>query len=344
MARVMFVGDVSLGEYYLSFGHGPRTLANQQSIFVQVQPILEQADLVVGNLEAPLCSNDYDESEPEDIVLKADPVHAAQLREAGFGIMQVANNHTMQHGESGFDESLRILEQHNIDAVGLHQHGPVEFECEGVRLGFMAASDVPDNTFLDQKRYQRLDERFVERVMSEARNFDHLIVMLHWGLESSTRPLPYQRELVDRLRAAGVSAIIGSHPHLFYEIENTEGMVTAYSLGNFVFDLCWDERLLQSGILDIHFYPDSVQARFWPVTITENGCVPVPSGAPESITKKLIPYDLGDEISGQQLQKMIYMVKNLHRGMLRPKLKFLGRKLLGPLAKPRSKASRDACQ
>ena len=77
--KVMFVGDVSLGEYYMSFGHGPRTLADEADIFEKVKPILESADFSVGNLEAPFCSNAYDLNEPEQIVLKAKPQHASQL-------------------------------------------------------------------------------------------------------------------------------------------------------------------------------------------------------------------------------------------------------------------------
>ena len=342
MPRVMFVGDVSLGEYYLSFGHGPRTRASTSRLFDQVEPILGQADLVVGNLEAPLCSHHYDVSEPEDIVLKADPAHAKLLQEAGFGIMQVANNHSMQHGRAGFDESLQTLQQHGMDAVGLADERPVVFEHAGLRLGFMAASDVPDNTLPDQDRYQRLDEHFLDRVAEEARNYDHLVVLLHWGLEASTSPLPYQRALATRLQSAGVSAIVGSHPHLVYEIEQLEGMTAAYSLGNFVFDLCWDARLLKSGILDIEFSKDHLESRFWPVTLTLDGCVPVPSGEPIEVGDKILPYELGDQMSSQQALKMRYMIRNLHRGMSRPKVRFLARKLLGPLVKPRSTGSRES--
>jgi len=344
MTRVMFVGDVSLGEYYLSFGHGPRTLAASQNIFESVAPVFRQADLVVGNLEAPLCSHAYDPAEPEDIVLKADPAHARQLREAGFGVMQVANNHTMQHGESGFDESLRTLDKHGIDAVGIKDQEPVLFEQGGLRLGFMAASDVPDNTFVDQQRYQRLDERFLERVEDAAHDYDHLVVLLHWGLEASTVPLPYQRALATRLKSAGVSAIVGSHPHLFYEIERQDDMIAAYSLGNFVFDLCWDPRLKKTGILDIEFSPESLNARYWPVSLTADGSVPVPAGDAVDIGDKVLPYDLGTRMDRQQLLKMNYLIRNLHRGMSRPKLRFLARKLLGPLARPRSRAGREARQ
>lgn len=323
----MFVGDVSLGEYYMSFGHGPRTFAESQNIFARVKNIFESADMVVGNLEAPITNLNYDRNEPESIVLKADPHHAKQLKDAGFKIMQVANNHTVQHGDDGFEETLQTLETMGISPVGLNQQKPVVIKHKGLQIAFMAASDVPDNTNKSQTKYQRLDENFLTRVEDETTKYDHLIVMLHWGLEASTAPLPYQRKLASRLHKAGVSAVIGSHPHLFYEIEKKDSFISAYSLGNFVFDLCWDKRLMKTGILEIDFLQKAVTARYWPVTIDKGGSLPTPIGKSISIEKTVTPYDLGGEMAFQQARKVVYMILNLHKGHTLLKIKFFYRKL-----------------
>lgn len=327
--KIMFVGDVSLGEYYMSFGHGPRTFANTQNIFANVDAIFESADMVVGNLEAPLTNLDYDRNEPESIVLKGSPVHAEQLKSAGFRVMQVANNHTVQHGDGGFDETLQTLNTMGISPVGLNQQKPVVVEHEGLRIAFVAASDVPDNTNKAQVKYQRLDEVFLTSVESEVGKYDHFVVMLHWGLEASTAPLPYQRKLVDRLYKAGVSAVIGSHPHLFYEIEKKNNFIAAYSLGNFVFDLCWDKRLMKTGILEIDFLPGELVARYWPVLITQNGCLPTPSGKPVSIDQTIVPYDLGKKMDFSQLRKVVYIIRKLYQGNTLLKVKFFYRKIGG---------------
>lgn len=325
----MFVGDVSLGEYYMSFGHGPRTFANSQNIFANVKTLFESADMVVGNLEAPITSLDYDLNEPESMVLKADPLHAEQLKQAGFGVMQIANNHTVQHGDGGFEETLQVLKKMGISAVGLNQQEPVVVEQEGLRIAFMAASDVPDNTNKAQIKYQRLDEDFLVSVEAEVKKYDHFVVMLHWGLEASTAPLPYQRELVDRLYTAGVSAVIGSHPHLFYEIEKRDGFISAYSLGNFVFDLCWDKRLMKTGVLEIDFLPGKLAAKYWPMVIDKNGCLPTPSGKAVSIDQTIVPYELGRKMAYQQLRKIIYLMLNCYKGNALLKIKFFYRKFSG---------------
>ncbi len=256
MMRIMFVGDLNLGEYYTGFGHGPQTYAMNtgNSVFDNVKEIFAGADLVVGNLEAPITRNNDDPADPEQCVLKVDPDCAFQLSDAGIGLVQIANNHVVQHGDAGFQDTLRTLDRLGVAYVGCNNQEPLIISSPSDQsIAFFAASDVPDNTNKQQSQYQCLDEGFLQRVQRSVTNYDHVVVMLHWGLEASTVPLPYQREMAARLKMAGVRAIIGSHPHLFYEIERDSDFVCAYSLGNFVFDLCWDSRLLKSGILEVDF-------------------------------------------------------------------------------------------
>tara|TARA_R110002124_G_scaffold143084_1_gene307915 strand:+ start:143 stop:1135 length:993 start_codon:yes stop_codon:yes gene_type:complete len=325
--RLMFVGDVNLGEYYPSFGHGPATFAEANDIFAGVSSTLGLANVVAGNLEASITDLNLDSSEPESMVLRASPAHAKQFKSAGFRILQVANNHSVQHGDDAFEQSVAIAESLGIAVIGLKDQEPVTISESGLTVGFLAASDVPDNTDKEQQHYQRLDDSFDEIVRRTVKSVDHLIVMLHWGLEASTVPLPYQRELAAKYKEYGVRAIVGSHPHLFYEVERDGDFVCAYSLGNFVFDLCWDTRLLKSGILDIELDSASVRnAKVWPVRITKNGCFPVNSGDPAEIVDTLRIYDLGSNMKWQQIKKLIYFFKNIFAGKTDLKLKFIARK------------------
>lgn len=323
----MFVGDICLGEYYPSFGHGPGTFSDSRYVFSKVQHIFDLADFVVGNLEAPITQRNVHLNEAESSVLKVTPKHSKQLQKAGFGVLQIANNHIVQHSSEGFDDTLRELDSLQVKPVGLNNESPVLMECNGLKVGFLAASDVPDNTNKQQDKYQRLDKNFIEKIKAEVKNYDHLIVLLHWGLEASTKPLPYQRQLANELREAGVTAIVGNHPHLFYEIEKSGNFVSAYSLGNFVFDLCWDSRMLKSGILDIELTKQSVNVKLWPVELKENGCLPTPTGEAITIENKLTLYNLGNEMGLQQLKKTAYLILNLHKGNTLLKIKFFTKKI-----------------
>jgi len=329
----MFVGDLCLGEFYLSFGHGPKDFSNSSNVFSNVQSIFDQADIVVGNLEAPITNRNTHSKEPENSVLKAAPKHAPTLKKAGFKVLQVANNHTVQHSNEGFEDTLSTLSGLNISAVGLNNQIPVTISHGGLTYGFLAASDVPDNTDKSQNKYQRLNDVFLAQVKSQTENFDHLIVMLHWGLEASTKPLPYQRELVNQLYASGVSAIIGSHPHLFYEVEKRDKFICAYSLGNFVFDLCWDKRMTKTGILDLEFSKNDISAKLHLVDIQENGCLPTPTGEVIDINQTITPYQLGNSMDNQQIRKAIYFILNLHKGNTMLKISFFTHKIIGLLKK-----------
>lgn len=337
--RIMFVGDINLGEYYTSFGHGPRTYAKTRSPFEHVLPLLREADLVVGNLEAPLTHANYDSNEPESVVLRGDPEHARYLAEANFKVLQVANNHTVQHGEEGFIETIEALKANQILPVGLNGQHVQTIQINGESLGFLAASDVPDNTNKAQTSYQRFDEDFKTLVKDSVRMVDHLFVLLHWGLESSTAPMAYQKEYAKELADIGVRGVIGQHPHLFYPLWQHKGTVVAPSLGNFVFDLCWDPRLTSSGILDLTIHQDQVSWKVWPIELTENGATPKIVGiAQESRHENDVVnlFDLGESMSGEQTRKLRYFFRHLHEGNLGLKTKFILRKFF-PILRPKTR-------
>jgi len=337
--RIMFVGDINLGEYYTSFGHGPRTYAKTRNPFEHVLPLLQQADLVVGNLEAPLTRANFDPKEPESVVLRGDPQDARYLAEANFKVLQIANNHTVQHGEEGFNETVETLRSHGILPIGLNGQPLQTIQINGERLGFLSASDVPDNTNKAQISYQRFDEDFKALVKRSVRMVDHLFVVLHWGLESSTAPMEHQKEYASELANAGIRGVIGQHPHLFYPVWQEINTVVAPSLGNFIFDLCWDQRLINSGILDLTISQSKISWKVWPVELTENGATPKISGAaqePSSEVSVVSLFDLGESMAGEQTRKLKYFLGHLHKGNALLKAKFIMRKLF-PIFKSKTR-------
>ncbi|MDS1309938.1 CapA family protein [Marinobacter xiaoshiensis] len=139
--RIMFVGDINLGEYYTSFGHGPGSYLKHSDVFENVRELFNQADFVVGNLEAPLTTHNLNPREPESVVLRGDPIHAASLKSAGFKVLQVANNHTVQHGAEGFHETVEALSAVGMCAIGLNGQAVEILEVDSQTVGFLAASD-----------------------------------------------------------------------------------------------------------------------------------------------------------------------------------------------------------
>ncbi len=330
----MFVGDISLGEYYLSFGHGTRTIAEKTDILGKVDHILDQADFVVGNLEASLTNHALDHTDPESSVLRGAPESVSILSKHNFRVLQVANNHTIQHGEIGFHDTIVTLKNAGIAPVGLIDEAPVEIVINGEKIGFLAASDVPDNTDPNQQKYQRLNEEFLAKIKTLVSDFDHLFVLLHWGLESSTRPLEYQTKISQRLESYGVRGVIGTHPHIFYPIKVQNSFIDAPSLGDFIFDLCWDKRYLKTGILDVTLAGKDTKAYVWPIEIKNNGSTPIPCGAPRRVDKNgFQPHQLGTSMNFMQTKKSLYFIFNIFKGNRRLKMKFIRNKILKKFAK-----------
>ena len=326
--RIMFVGDINLGEYYTSFGHGPKTRLIEHNILSSVSHILKKADIVCGNLEAPLTDYGLDNKNPESVVLRGRPKDVNILKGAGFSVLQVANNHIVQHGNQGFEDTINSLIKAGIEPIGLLDQDVTIIETNGVKVGFLAASDVPDNTNITQKKYQPLTRDFIEKAKFLSSSVDHLFVMLHWGLEASTTPMKYQKEIIRELAQSGVRGIIGSHPHLFYEVYFEGSTIAAPSLGNFIFDLCWDKRLLQSGILDIEINGTEIIAKVWPIELNESGSTPTPKDSPLSVNNRLQLYDLGQDMKGEQSRKLRYFFSNILKGNTALKVKFFIRKII----------------
>ncbi|MCH8551564.1 MAG: CapA family protein [Natronospirillum sp.] len=326
--KLHFVGDISLGEYYLTFGHGVKTVCKNVDPFELCEQIFSKSDAVIGNLEGPASNVGNNPSEPESVVLRADPNSIRYLSKSNFKIVQVANNHSIQHGIECFNDSNQKLLKYNILPVGLINQRITKIIIHGESIGFLAASDVTDNTEPSQDIYQYLNHEFIDRIKNSVSEVDHLFVLLHWGLESSTKPLRYQDELAMELKELGVRGVIGSHPHLFYPITSYDNFVYAPSLGNFIFDDGWDSRKLKTGILELDLKKNFMAVKVIPIHIRKSDFRPKPFGDKIPITGEYKLYKLGDKMNYQQLKKTLFFFRHLPKGNMLLKLKFFSRKLL----------------
>jgi hypothetical protein len=328
--KMMFVGDVSLGEHYFSFGHGPRTYYKSQDIFASVQNTFQSADHVIGNLEGPISDFDLEVLNPESWVFRGDPNCIKKLKDAGFTGFSLANNHIVQHGEPCFNETLQLLKNENIIPLGLYEQEFSIFEKDGVKIAVLSCSDVVDNTDKKQKSYMKLDLVLIKKLLDNIREkVDWSVLIVHWGDESSAIPTLEQKQLAKNIHELGINIIIGHHPHIVYEIEQTDTTLTAYSLGNFVFDLPWDYRLLETAILDIQFSKKRFDAKIWKAKIDEKHC-------PKIIESKAIKlkngvnniYNYKPRVSYLQIKKLRYFLVNFLKGKTYLKYIFIKNKLV----------------
>ncbi len=235
-----------------------RGVAGFDDPFSKLSQFLARADLTVGNFEGVISSqesvsetqNEQSGSMPYRLV--ASSRSAFKLHDAGFDLLSLANNHSLDIGELGLTESIERLRGVGIKTIGVGDnietaYRPVIMNVKGVRIAFLAIDAIPEpisirNTKLEPKRATWNKDRVLEIIRRLNPTSDAIIVLIHWGDEYEVHAGPNQRLASLEMVEAGADAIIGSHPHVVQEThivekigQEKDGFV-AYSLGNFVFD------------------------------------------------------------------------------------------------------------
>jgi gamma-polyglutamate biosynthesis protein CapA len=249
------VGDVSLGDHPMCVGRGiasqlKRFGAERPAYpFEHVGPLFEGADLVFGNLETALGNHNLRPAEIQSVEMRGPDDGAARLRAAGFTVVNIANNHILQHGREAFAATVAALEQQGIAVVGVKQPErpatqPAVLERGGVLMAFLGYAFESDRYFAGTPLYAFGPSCDIPAEVRAARDrADVVVCSMHWGDEFIRYPSRAMRALGHAAIDAGAHAVLGHHPHVFHGVEAYRDGVIAYSLGNFAFDMLWDPAL-----------------------------------------------------------------------------------------------------
>lgn len=222
--------------------------------FVNLSAILHSADLAFANLECPLTDRPVQSGGP--VTFRADPACLPALKRTGFSLLSVANNHSMDCGAVGLEDTLAGLQRQDILAIG---GGKTYSEAvagevvnkNGLRIGFLGYSLFPEAAGKFQPDRTSIaimsDERLIRAIRSLKQRCDIVVLSCHWGFEGRTSHVAMQERLAHAAIDAGASLVLGHHPHVAQEIERYRSGVIAYSLGNCVFDV--DSSSRSSGIV-----------------------------------------------------------------------------------------------
>ncbi|MPZ26834.1 MAG: CapA family protein [Micromonosporaceae bacterium] len=255
-------GDIILGDT------GSLPAADGAGFFDGVAGSLA-ADLVMGNLEQPLTDDTGFEKCGEDSsgchAFRAPPGYAAHLREAGFDLLNLANNHGNDYGPQGRANTQAALDDHGLAYTGDRDQITV-LDVAGTAVavvGFSAYGWTNDLNDLAQA------EDVVSRAVGQA---DLVVVQVHLGAEGADQtrvrpgpetffgeprgdPMAFARAVID----AGADLVVGHGPHVLRGLEFYEGRLIAYSLGNFAGGggtLNADGNLGLGAVLKVSLTPD----------------------------------------------------------------------------------------
>lgn len=203
--------------------------------------IIGQADYAITNLECPLtgASKPIAKTGP---ALKAKAASVAILKQNGFNVATLANNHIMDYGEEGLKETIRILDHHQIAHLGA---GKSDESFETLYLTkdnlTIALINICENEWSTRPHHKYkaagLDlVRNFKAIQTARSQADKVVLIHHGGHETYQLPTPRMKELFHFFIDAGADAVINHHTHCFSGFETYKNAPIFYSLGNFVFD------------------------------------------------------------------------------------------------------------
>lgn len=251
--RLCFVGDIALGDHpkAVGFGFHSRYASGIPPALVgRLRSPGGPADLHFGNLEFVLGLS-ADDREFRSRECRGLDGYVTYLVGEGLGALNVATNHTMQHGLAAFDATVRLLRESGIHVVGT----AADFTEQGVlrigdeRVALLGWCDRPRQYDPEPPPFNEFSDDAYAKITEARARADVVVVSMHWGDEFILVPSTRERDIARRMVDAGATFVIGHHPHVMREVERYASGLIAYSLGNFVCDMTWDFRTRLTGWL-----------------------------------------------------------------------------------------------
>ncbi|MDY6804255.1 MAG: CapA family protein [Cyanobacteriota bacterium] len=286
------VGDVILGSNYPD-----NNIPSDGSILFQsVKPLLGNADILFGNFESTLTDYPYTVKNVGGgavYAFRTPPSFTRYLQDAGFDILNIANNHSYDFDDKGFEDTMTNINSLGMQAVG--KKGQIVYkEVNGITVAFIGFSNYDfHNSILDFEGTRRIIKQADEKA-------DIIVISIHAGAEG-TAALHIRNEteyfygenrgnkvlFAEVAIKAGADLILAHGPHVPRALELYDGKLIAYSLGNFVgyetlstqgekgYSLVLEVRLNSQG--------DFMSGKIHPVRLNISG-IPYPDTEGKSIS------------------------------------------------------------
>lgn len=250
-ARIIFGGD-------MMFDRSVRVAAEKEGddfILACLDPVLEDADLVVANLEGPITAEPSVSvgsivDTPENYTFTFPLGTASLLKRHGFALVNLGNNHIENFEAGGVRSTIEALEAAGVDYFG----DPLEQRVAERSINRIDFAFVNFNQFAQSSTKAKT----IEQIRAAKAEGKIVVVYAHWGDEYVSAN-QYQKDLAHAFIDAGAEIVIGSHPHVVQEHERYAGKHIYYSLGNLVFDQYWEEAVRSGLMIAVTFSRSGVE-------------------------------------------------------------------------------------
>jgi len=183
-------------------------------LFERIKPVLSSSDIMLGNMEFPIFPP-YDSA---GFIFNCRPEIVPALKDAGFTMVTLANNHILDQGLKGFAHTLNVLNEHSLEFIGVGRNQisarePLIKNVNGIRIGFIAYTGITNyplprnpnsltvNWFFDA-------DKVLEDIRLAKEQSDFLIMTAHTGIEYVRHQPRREIELIKKYAAAGVDLYV----------------------------------------------------------------------------------------------------------------------------------------
>jgi hypothetical protein len=211
--------------------------------FEHVRHLID-GDIVVANLEGPITTRRVPFNPLKDYNYAVDPAAAPALATIGIDAVSLGNNHAMDSGALGLQDTQRLLDASGITSFGAGSNLPEARRPMMMRTaaGTIAIVPLAENFGADvtagpsQAGTVALSPQSVQSGVDDARRAgaDWVVAMVHWG-DNYAAVNASQRYWAHALARAGYDLVVGTGPHIPNRARMVGDMPVAYSIGNFAF-------------------------------------------------------------------------------------------------------------
>lgn len=243
-------------------------------IVKNLAPALTHTDVAMFNLESPIATERH-EPKTAPPIQNGPPAMAAAFQEAGFDVVNLANNHMFDQMREGVVETVEATRSAGLEPFGAgasqdEAKKPLLVQAGGARVAFLGWTFALNRNLLDKHKDEpwvmKWSEEWAKKAVAAARQeADLVVVSMHWGSEFGLSVQGHQKSAARVLCGAGADLVLGAGPHVLQPVrtvkdpESGRSCLVAYSLGN----------LLSNQGLKYRYGwkpPDLVQAKNVPYT------------------------------------------------------------------------------
>ena len=252
--------------------------------FAKIKNTIHSSNILMGNLESPF-TLDNANTDSNTMIFGAETKTVKGLRNAGFNLLNLANNHFSNQGKDGMDLTFKTLADNNIDYFGAgtdfdSAHKPFVKKVGDIKIAFLGYTDkdvLPANSIPNSDTpgvaVMDIDQAKIDIAKAKTQA-DMVIISMHSGTEYTPNPNQKQIEFAHAAIDSGADLVLGHHPHVVQAIEKYKGKKIFYSLGNFIFDQAWSKETQEGLIIKLTFTNTSItNTELMPIKI-ENWCQP----------------------------------------------------------------------